>query len=255
MAGQGSQVAGAGNELAAAENLGGGVIGARRICRFAREQAGDDVLAFLGLQRAGAIDQRAARFGQRDGVLDQPPLQRGELCDVRGVLEPRYVGVAADGARRGARRVDQNGIKRLGRPFGDIRADKLGCKRQAAQIFLQPGEACRRAIDRGDAGARGGKLRGLAAGRRAQIGDAKPRDGAEAGAPAERPRRPEPTTRLRQSPAAPVIEPCTIARTDPVGNTRPPSRAARGPGSFLTVTSSAGSRPLAAAISRAVASP
>jgi hypothetical protein len=36
--------------------------------------------------------------------------------------------VAADGSGRGARRIEKNGIERLGRPFDDIGADKLGCQ-------------------------------------------------------------------------------------------------------------------------------
>ena len=45
------------------------------------------------------------------------------------------------------------------------------------------------------------------------------------------------------------------ARTEPVGSTRPPSTSAQCSGSFFTVRSSAGSRPLAAAMARAVSAP
>ncbi len=64
-------------------------------------------------------------------------------------------------------------------PFGHIGADELGSKRQPREIVAQPRQPRRRAIDRGDMGAGGGKLRGLAAGRGAEIGDASPADIAE----------------------------------------------------------------------------
>ena len=64
-------------------------------------------------------------------------------------------------------------------PLRDIGADQFGFERQAYEIFLQALEPRRRAIDRGDMSARRGKLRGLAAGRGAQIGDAAPANIAE----------------------------------------------------------------------------
>ena len=119
MAGQGAQVAVFGDELAAAEYLGRGDRGAPH-ARFVRQQVGDDVLAFLGLERAGAIDQRAARLGQRRRAFDQAALQGGELGDVRGAFEPRHVGMAADGAGRGAGRIKEHRIERLGGPFRHV---------------------------------------------------------------------------------------------------------------------------------------
>ena len=62
---------------ALAENFGGGDRHAPH-APFRASKGGDDVLAFLGLERAGAIDQRAAGLGQRDGAVDQPALQRGK---------------------------------------------------------------------------------------------------------------------------------------------------------------------------------
>ena len=55
MAGQRAQVAVFGEELAAAEDLGGGD---RRPpdAGFARQQARDNVFAFLGFKRTGTID-------------------------------------------------------------------------------------------------------------------------------------------------------------------------------------------------------
>ena len=50
---------------------------------------------------------------------------------------------------------------------------------EAREIVAQPRQPRGRAIDRGDMRAGGGKLRGLAAGRSAEIGDASPADIAE----------------------------------------------------------------------------
>ena len=76
-----------------------------------------------------------------------------------------------------------------------------------------------------------------------------------AAAPAAPLPRPAPTRRLRHSPAARDTGPCTVARTEPVGSTRPPSAAPNARRRAFTVRSSAGSRPLAAAIARAVSAP
>ena len=50
--------------------------------RLAREQRLDLLLALLGLERADAIDDQAARLGQRDRAVEQAALQAGELRDV-----------------------------------------------------------------------------------------------------------------------------------------------------------------------------
>ena len=52
-----------------------------------------------------------------------------------------------------------------------------------------------------------------------------------------------------------VAPPCAMVRTVPVGSTRPRSRSAQCDASALTLTSSAGSCPFAAAIASAVSSP
>ncbi len=91
--------------------------------------------------------------------------------------------MAADGAGRRARRVEQHRVERSGLPLGRVGGDGFGRQLQAGEILPQPFEALGRAVDRGHAGAGGGKLRGLAAGRGAQIGDA------QAAHVAEQPRR------------------------------------------------------------------
>ena len=59
--------------------------------------------------------------------------------------------MAADGAGRRARRVEQDGIERAALPFQRVGGDGLGLERQPRQIFAQAIEPRRRAIDRGDA--------------------------------------------------------------------------------------------------------
>ena len=64
-------------------------------------------------------------------------------------------------------------------PLQRVGGDGLGLERQPREVFAQAGQPVGRAVDRGDARAGAGELRGLAAGRRAQIGDAQPAHVAE----------------------------------------------------------------------------
>ena len=167
---QRAQVAVGGEEFGEAADL--------RRCDGARRRRGsraskrrDLVLAFLRLERAGAIDQGAAGLDQLDRAVEQPPLQRGERGDVGFALEPGHVGMAADGAGRGAGRIEQHGVERPALPFQRVGGDGLGCKRSRARFSRSAAEPGGRAIDRGDVGAGDGELRGLAAGRGAQVGD------------------------------------------------------------------------------------
>ena len=116
MAGQGAQIALGGQEFGVARHLGG-AIGLRRRPASRASSAVDLLLAFLGFERAGAIDQRAARLGQRRGAVDAAGACRAmSLARSASLLEPGDVGMAADRAGRGARRVDQHGVERLERP-------------------------------------------------------------------------------------------------------------------------------------------
>ncbi len=161
-------------------------IGARRRPDSAASKRRDRLLAFFGFQRTGAVDQRAARLEQRDGLLQQPLLQRRQRGDVGLLTQPGHVGVTADGAGRGAGRIDQDAVKAFGQRPAHSAASahhSLGLQRQPRQIVAQPRHARRRAVDRGDARAGLRQLRGLAAGRGAEIGDGL------AGDVAEQPRR------------------------------------------------------------------
>ncbi len=150
--------------------------------------------------------------------------------------------MAADRAGRRAGRVEQHGVERPGLPFARRRPRRSRPRGRGARDFAAAARAARRrAVDGGDLRAGGGKLRGLAAGRGAEIGDASCRARRRAAAPAAPRRRPAPTTRPRRSRAAAAPGPDATARTVPVGSTRPPSALAQCAGSSFTVRSSAGS--------------
>ena len=79
-----------------------------------------------------------------------------------------------------AGRIEQDGVEALLWPPGqDIGGDQLGGQGEAIEGGLQAVQARRRDVDGDDARAGEDKLRGLAAGRRAEIGDALAADVAE----------------------------------------------------------------------------
>ena len=83
----------------------------------------------------------------------------------------------ANGAGRGAGRVEQHRIEALfrrpGRGVGD---DRCGVEAEPAEIFAQRTQPRLRAVDRDHRGAGLHELRRLAAGRRAEIGHAQSGD-------------------------------------------------------------------------------
>ena len=115
MAGQGAQVAVFGDELAAAENLGGGDRHAPH-ARLVRQQVGDDVPR-LPRARASRCNRPACRpaWSAPRRVRSSGAASAASLAMSAGLLEPRHVGMAADGAGRGAGRIEQHGVERLGR--------------------------------------------------------------------------------------------------------------------------------------------
>ncbi len=88
--------------------------------------------------------------------------------------------MAADGAGRRAWRVEQHGVEGFGRlPVENVGGDRLGGELQAREVGRKPLQPVGGDVDGGDVGASGSKLSGLAAGRRAEIGDAPAGDVAE----------------------------------------------------------------------------
>ena len=89
---------------------------------IAREQAGDLLLAFLGLERADAIDERAAGPGQLDRAIDQLALHLDERRDVGLAFSAtaRRDGGGSCRSRSRAHRAAQHRTARL-----EIRAHRL----------------------------------------------------------------------------------------------------------------------------------
>ena len=103
---------------------------------------------------------------------EQAILGKGEAVDVGFVLQPGDVGVAAQRAGTGAGGIEQDGVELLiGRPLARVGSDQFGRQAGARQILAQPLHAPGRDIDRSDRCTGGDELQGLAAGRRAKIGD------------------------------------------------------------------------------------
>ena len=128
--------------------ISSGVICRAPHVRVTAQDGGDLGFALLGFERAYAIDDGAARPRQRDRLVEQVCLQLDERGKVAVALDPGDVGMAADGAGRAARRVQEHGVKR--RRFEDegVGDDDLGVKAQAGEIGGEQLEPLGRAIDR-----------------------------------------------------------------------------------------------------------
>ena len=212
---------------------------------LARQQRVDLLLAFLGLERADAIDERPPGLRQRDRARRAAgACSRRAARDRVSRFEPGDVRMAADRAGRRAGRVEQHGVERAPADHGRVGADAGRRPRaQAREILVE--RASSRSAERSTAitsRARGRELRGLAAGRGAEIGDALARN------VAEQPRRqrrggvlhPPGAFRVSRAVAAPA--PCAASRTR-AGRQHAAARAlsAQPRGVDFTVRSSGGS--------------
>ena len=116
----------------------------RRRTRESRASSSVDRLhALVRLERTGAVDDEPARPRELDRAASSSALQGGERRDVLFALQPGDVGMAADGAGRGAGRVEQHGVERLRRRHAeDVGGDE--CRRRgraargSASSALQP---------------------------------------------------------------------------------------------------------------------
>ena len=141
--GQGTQVALRIKDFGQAGDLAGCDRGPRQ-GRFRSEQRGNGGFALLGLQRTGAIDQRAARLEQSGRLLEQALLQGGQRGDLGFLAQPGDVGVTANRAGRSAGRIDEDAVDAAmfgAAPFGGVSDNGLGAELQPRQIILQPRDA------------------------------------------------------------------------------------------------------------------
>ena len=152
-----------------------GAIGKRRNVGIAAQDRRDLRFALFGFERAGAVDEEAARPRQRDRLLEKLGLQLDERGEIARPLDPGDVGMAADRAGRGAGRVQQHGVERRRLEAQRVGDHDLGAKAQALEIGGKHLEPLGRAIDRRHVGAGGRKLRGLSARGGAEVGDAHAR--------------------------------------------------------------------------------
>ena len=115
----------------------------------AGEVRGDDRLTFLGLQRADRIDEAPAGFQPLPGAGDQPRLQLGRFADDGGTGSIEDLGMAAEGAGRRARRVEQDRVEAaLGRPVEHVGGHQLRAKAGAFEVLRQSLEPGLRGIHR-----------------------------------------------------------------------------------------------------------
>ena len=109
---------------------------------------------FLRFQRAGAVDQQC-----RPAAACRPPRAADSPGPPQAARRPRafqmrHVGMAADRAGRGARRVEQHRLDRLLRTPGQrIGRDRLDRQVEPLQVGDQPIETAGRAVDRRHLGA------------------------------------------------------------------------------------------------------
>ena len=109
-----------------------------RHVRIAAQERCDLRFAFLGLQRAGAVDEPPARFQQRAGAIEHLRLHGRERADVADSLDPRDVGMAADRAGRRAGRIEQDRVEGR-RVEGQAVADgDLDRKPEPLEVLGQP---------------------------------------------------------------------------------------------------------------------
>ena len=100
---------------ARAGELGGGI--ARGEIRMRGEKRGNDVVVFLGQHAARRVDEPAAGLHERRGVGEDRSLLLRELGDRGFGVPPFEIGIAAQRAESGARRVDQHAVELAGEPL------------------------------------------------------------------------------------------------------------------------------------------
>ena len=126
--------------------------------------------AFFGFQRAGAIDEDAARREKAGGMGQNAGLQGGELVAVARCFEAQHIGMAARGAGCRTRGIEEDaGPLPFGLPERGVGGDQFGCKIDAGKVLAHAFQTGPGAVERGDPRAHGGKFHRLAAGRGTEV--------------------------------------------------------------------------------------
>ena len=122
---QRAQIAGGAQKLAQSSDFDG-IDRAAPQALLALDQGVDLLLVLLGLERAGAVDERAAGCEQRDRAVEQAALQCHERRNLGFAFDPGDVRMASDGSGGHAGCVDEHRVERAAPPFGCIGEDRLG---------------------------------------------------------------------------------------------------------------------------------
>ena len=189
-----------------------------RELRMAGEERRDLRLAFLRLERAGAVDEQPAGLHQRGGAVEHLRLQRRERGDVLRLLQPGDVGMAADGAGRRAGRVEEHGVECLCRaPIRACRLRRAAPRDRGGEVLGEPLQAVLRDVDGGHAWRRRRRAAAVLPPGAAQRSATRlSGDVAEELCRAARRRRPAPTRRPRRSRASPATR-CASGEADRAG--------------------------------------
>ena len=215
------------------------------------------VLAFLGFERTGAIDQGAAGLKHGGGAVDHAGLDR----PASAAMSAGCFSQATSGWRRMVPVEEQGASSRTaskgcgGDHVEDVGGDGFGGEVQPGEVGGEALQPVGRDVDGGDAWRRHWQARRSCRRARRRGRRRACRRRRRAGARAGSRRRPAPTIRPRHSRAAPP--PDRHRRRAPTRwrASTPPSFPAQPGGSLLTEMSSAGSTRWAAAMARVVSSP
>src|SRR3954468_19639501 len=108
----------------------------------------NDFLVLLSGERTGGIDQYAAELQAGADAVEKLFLQSAEALDVRFNLEPLRLGMRAERAQAGARKIRQDAIVRqrelsrqLARRVGEERTDRA--ESETLHVFLNARDAAR----------------------------------------------------------------------------------------------------------------
>src|SRR4029453_6608887 len=120
------------------------------VIRVAGEEGTGLLLTFFRLEGARAIDETPARPHKPGRCIEEAPLQRRELGDVRLLLRPGRVRVAPERPGRRARGIDEHGVEYLSGEPSRVHGAGLSQEAKPRQVLLQAPEPSGRPVDRHD---------------------------------------------------------------------------------------------------------